>query len=237
MKLLKLYKNSQVFKIALGIAIIVVGYIASVFYTQMRSLDSSVDLINNATETQLELEKVLSIISIYETNLRSYIITKDESYLADRFMRRGEIESNFKRINKLVANNPARVKDVKRLRELIDYRFALFRETLLLSKSTLPNSVALKDKLRESNDFTESMKNFVYKTINAEGDKVKIHNDNHQFELQYSIISAFLLVILSLLILFLSFNKMNVDIDELKKTNDELKFLNHLVKRSDTLAK
>ncbi|MGO4818726.1 ATP-binding protein [Flavobacterium sp. W22_SRS_FP1] len=236
MKLLKLYKNSQVFKLALGIAIIVVGYIASVFYTQMRSLDSSVDLINNATETQLELEKVLSIISIYETNLRSYIITKDESYLADRFMRRGEIESNFKRINKLVANNPARVKDVKRLRELIDYRFALFRETLLLSKSTLPNSVALKDKLRESNEFTESMKNFVYKTINAEGDKVKIHNDNHQFELQYSIISAFLLVILSLLILFLSFNKMNVDIDELKKTNDELKFLNHSFNEAEKIA-
>jgi signal transduction histidine kinase len=236
MKPLKLYENSQVFKIALGIAIIVVGYIASVFYTQMRSLDSSVNLINNATETQLELEKVLSVISIYETNLRSYIITKDESYLANRFMRRGEIESNFRRIDKLVANNPVRVKDVKRLRELIDYRFALFRETLLLSKSTLPNSVALKDKLRESNNFTESMKDFVYKTINAEGDKVKIHNDNHQFELRDSIISAFLLVILSLLILFLSFNKMNVDIYELKKTNDELKFLNHSFNEAEKIA-
>jgi signal transduction histidine kinase/uncharacterized membrane protein (DUF373 family) len=236
MKLLKLYKNSQVFKIALGIAIIVVCYIASVFYTQMRSLDSSVDLINNATETQLELENVLSLISIYETNLRSYIITKDESYLANRFMTRGEIESNFKRINKLVANNPARVNDVKRLKKLIDYRFALFRETLLLSKSTLPNSVALKEKLRESNEFTESMKNFVYKTINAEGDKVKIHNDNHQFELEDSIISAFVLVILSLLILFLSFNKMNVDINELKKTNDELKFLNHSFNEAEKIA-
>lgn len=236
MKLAKLYKNSQVFKVALGIAIIVVGYIASVFYTQMRSLDSSIDLINNATETQLELEKVLSIISIYEANLRSYIITKDESYLENRFLRRGEIESNFKRINQLVANNPARVKDVKRLKRLIDYRFALFRETLLLSKSKLPNSVALKEKLRESNNFTETMKNFVYKTINAEGDKVKIHNDNHQFELQDSIISAFLLVLLSLLILLLSFNKMNVDIHELKKTNDELKFLNHSFNEAEKIA-
>jgi hypothetical protein len=36
----------------------------------------------------------------------------------------------------------------------------------------------------------------------------------------------FLLVVLSLLILLLSFNKTNVDIEELKKTNDELKFLN-----------
>lgn len=236
MKLLKLYKNSEVFKIALGIAIVVVGYIASVFYTQMRSLDSSVNLIANATETQLELEKVLSIISIYETNLRSYIITKDESYLENRFLRRGEIESNFKRINKLVANNPARVKDVKRLKKLIDYRFALFRETLLLAKSKVPNSLQLNAKLRESNDFTEIMKNFVYKTINAEGDKVKIHNDNHQFELQDSIISAFLLVLLSLLILLLSFNKMNVDIDELKKANDELKFLNHSFNNAEKIA-
>lgn len=236
MKFAKLYKNSQVFKIALGIAIAVVGYIACVFYTQMRSLDSSVNIISNATETQLELERVLSIISIYETNLRSYIITKDESYLEKRFLRRGEIETNLKRINVLVANNPARVKDVKRLNKLIDYRFKLFRETLLLAKSKMPNSEVLNAKLQESNDFTELMKNYVYKTINAEGDKVKIHNNNHQFELQDSIISAFLLVILSLLILLLSFNKMNVDIYELKRANDELKFLNHSFNNAEKIA-
>ncbi|MBC5839415.1 ATP-binding protein [Flavobacterium muglaense] len=236
MKFVGLYKNSQVFKIALGIAIVFVGYIASVFYTQMRSLDSSVSLIANATETQLELEKVLSIISIYETNLRSFIITKDDSYLKNRFLRKGEIESNLKRIDKLVANNPARIKDVKRLKELIDYRFELFRETLLLAKSKSPNSLILNAKLQESNEFTEAMKNFVYKTINAEGDKVKIHNSNHQFELQDSIISAFLLVILSLLILLLSFNKMNVDIDELKKANDELKFLNRSFNEAEKIA-
>jgi hypothetical protein len=33
------------------------------------------------------------------------------------------------------------------------------------------------------------MKSFVYKTINAEGDKIKVHNVNHQLE--DSIISAF----------------------------------------------
>src|SRR3970040_2299085 len=142
-KLLKLYKNTKIFKIALGIAIAVVCYIASVFYTQMRSLDSSFNLIANATETQLEVEKVLSIISIYETNLRTYIITKDESYLENRFLRKGEIESNLKEIDKLVANNPTRVKDVKRLKGLIEYRFALFRETLLLAKRKNTNSAEL----------------------------------------------------------------------------------------------
>ncbi|MGO4821093.1 MULTISPECIES: ATP-binding protein [unclassified Flavobacterium] len=236
MKLVNLYRNSQIFKIALGIAIAVVIYIASVFYKQMQSLESSVNLITNSTETQLELERVLSIISIYETNLRSYIITKDQSYLEHRFLRKGEIDLNFSRIKKLVANNPARTKDVEQLKRMIDYRFALFRETLLLAKSPNTDSQRLNAKLQESSDFTESMKTFVYKTINAEGDKLKIHNNNHQFELQDSIISAFLLVILSLLILLLSFNKMNVDIRELKKANDELKFLNHAFNNAEKIA-
>lgn len=38
MKFFGLYKNTQVFKIALIVAIVVIGYIASVFYTQMQKL-------------------------------------------------------------------------------------------------------------------------------------------------------------------------------------------------------
>jgi signal transduction histidine kinase/CHASE3 domain sensor protein len=235
-KLVKLYKNTQIFKIALVVAILVVGYIASIFYTQMRSLDSSVGLITNSTETQLELEKILSTISMYESNLRGYIITKDESYLKNRFLKRGEIDQNIEKIKKLVANNPRRIKDIDLLNKLIDHRFNLFRETLLLSKSKTFDSEGFNAKLQESNDFTETMKSFVYKTINAEGDKIKVHNVNHQFELEDSIISAFLLVILTLLILLLSFNKTNVDVVELKKANDELKFLNLSFNKAEKIA-
>jgi signal transduction histidine kinase/CHASE3 domain sensor protein len=232
----KFFKNSQIIKVALGLAIVIVVYIASIFYKQMQSLESSVNLMSNSTETQLELERVLSIISIYETNLRSYIITKNESYLENRFLRKGEIDLNFLRIKKLVANNPARSKDVDELKQMIDYRFALFKETLLLAKSPNTDKDLLNTKLIESSGFTEKMQTFVYKTINAEGDKLKIHSNNHQFELQDSIISAFLLVILTLLILVLSFNKMNVDIYELKKANDELQFVNHSFNSAEKIA-
>jgi hypothetical protein len=56
-KLLKLYKNTQIFKIALVVAILVVGYIASIFYNQMKVLTHQVGLITNSTETQLKLER------------------------------------------------------------------------------------------------------------------------------------------------------------------------------------
>jgi signal transduction histidine kinase/CHASE3 domain sensor protein len=231
-----LYKNSQVFKIALGSAIVVICYIASVFYTKMQELNNSVEVISAANETQLELEKLLSIISIYETNLRNYIITKDESYIQNRFLKRGIIELNIKRLKNLARHNAIRNNDVDTLSRLIDERFELFRQTLTIVQAKKLDVRELNKKLIESGASTEKMREFAYKTINREGVSVKYHNLNHQFELQDSIISAFLLVILSLLILLLSYNKMRVDIDELKKANDELKFLNYSFSNAEKIA-
>lgn len=236
MKFPKLYKSTQIFKIALVIAIVVIGYIASVFYSKMKSLDASVDLIATSNQTQLELEKLLSIISNYETNLRSYIITKDDIYLKDRFLSRGEIGLNIKKLKILTTDNPIVNKDLDSLQKMFDYRFKLFRETLTIAKSNNFDRNELNEALLKSTNFTNQMRAFVYKRINTESQKLKKLNDNHQFELEDSIVSAFLLVILSLLILLLSFNKMRVDIHALKKTNDELKFLNHSFNNAEKIA-
>jgi len=236
MKFLRLYKNDQVFKIALGIAIIVIGYIASVFYSKMQKLDDSVELIATSNQTQLELEKLLSIISNYETYLRSYIITKDEAYLKNRFLDRGEIERNFSRLNKLTAHNPIMVRDIDSLKVMFDTRFAIFRETLTVARIKNADKQALNDLLLKGTYLTNKMREHVYRTINDEAKKLKVLNESHQFELKDSMISAFLLVILSLLILLLSFNRMNSDINELQKANDELKFLNHSFNNAEKVA-
>ena len=236
MKILGLYKNSQVFKIALAIAIVVVCYIASMFYSQMKKLDSTVELIANSNETQLELEKLLSVMSNYETSLRSYIITKDPAYIQDRFLSRGKIEESITKLKLLTANDSARYNDIDRLKRLIDLRFKLLRRTLLLAQSKNSGPVTINAMLLQNSNVTEMMKSFVTKIIFSESTKTKFENNNHQFELQDSIITAFLLVILSLLILLLSFQKMNVDIDELKKANDQLKLLNESYNSAEMTA-
>ena len=226
MKILGLYKNSQVFKIALAIAIVVVCYIASMFYSQMKKLDSTVELISNSNQTQLELEKLLSVISNYEMNLRSYIITKENRYIEDRFLDRGKITESVIKLEFLTINDTARYNDIERLKKLIDLKFKLFRKTLLLAQSRKSGPLAINQMLLESSTITEKMKSFVTKIIFSESIKTEFENNSHQFELRDSIITAFLLVILSLIILLLSFQKMNVDIEELKKANDQLKLLN-----------
>jgi hypothetical protein len=57
------------------------------------------------------------------------------------------------------------------------------------------------------------MKSFVYKTINAEGDKIKVHN--HQFELE-DYIMCFFISDTYIIDFAIVFNKTNVDVVELK---------------------
>jgi signal transduction histidine kinase len=236
MKFLKLFKNSQVFKLALGVAILVVCYFGSKFFSQMQKLTSTLELIAKSNDTQLELEKLLSIINSYDYSLRNYIITKDESYLQNRFLNRGIIEEGIKKLKVLTVNDPLRKKDILTLEKLINYRFKLFRETLIAAKSNNVDQLGLKLKLKRSNDYTEMMKLFVYKVINSERLKAKFQNSNHQFELQDSLMTAFLLIILSLLILLLSFNKTNIDIEALKEANDKLKLLNESFNTAEKTA-
>lgn len=226
MKILRLLRNTQVFKIALAIAIVVVLYIASQFYSQMQKLNSTVELIANYNETQHELENLLSVISNYETSLRSFIITKDESYIKNRFLSRGKIERSIEKLKELTINDSSRNEDIDLLKKIIDQRFTLFRETLIVAKSKNENRLALNAKMLQSSEVTEMMKSFVSKIVFSESTKTKLQNDSHQFELKDLIITAFLLVIITLLVLLLSFNKMNVDIAELQKANGKLKLLN-----------
>jgi signal transduction histidine kinase/CHASE3 domain sensor protein len=236
MKFLKLFKNSQVFKLALGVAILVVCYFGSKFFSQMQRLTSTLELIAKSNETQLELEKLLSIINSYDYSLRNYIITKDESYLQNRFLNRGIIEEGIKKLKVLTANDSLRNKDILILEKLINYRFKLFRETLIAAKSNNVDKLGLNSKLKRSNDYTEMMKLFVYKVINSERLKTNFQNSNHKFELQDSLMTAFLLIILALLILLLSFNKTNSDIEELKQANDKLKLLNESFNAAEKTA-
>lgn len=236
MKFERLYKRAQIFKIVLGIAIVVIVYIASVFYSKMQKLDDAVGLIATSNQTQLELEKLLAITSNYETSLRSYIITKDDAYLKDRFGNRGEIESNFKKLKKLTAHSSEISTDIDSLKVMFDRRFDLFRETFLVVKSKNVDKNVLNAKLLESTYYANRMREMVYKRIDTEAKKIQYLNDTHQFELEDSIISAFLLIILSLLILLLSFNKMNIDINALRATNDELQFLNHSFNNAEKIA-
>jgi hypothetical protein len=80
-------------------------------------------------------------------NLRSYIITKENRYIEDRFLNRGKItESNKVRVlTKMIPLDTM----ILIAKKLIDLRFKLFRKTLLLAQSRKSGPLAINQMLLE----------------------------------------------------------------------------------------
>lgn len=236
MKLLRILSNDQVFRIALGVAVVVICYISSIFYARMQRLDDSVALIANSGKIQLELEKILSTISNYETYLRSYIITRDTRYVENRFLDKGEISRSFDKLDKLVNARPSVGRDIDTLRSLAARRLDIFRQTLLLSRTPGNGPKQLNALLSEGTALTNQMRQLVSQTVGRETMQLQQLHDAHGYHLKDSSISAFLLILLSLTILLMSFNRINHDIRTLRQKNDQLQFLNYTFNNAEKAA-
>lgn len=236
MKLLRILSNDQVFRIALGIAVAVICYISSIFYARMQRLDDSVALIAQSGKVQLELEKILSTVSNYETYLRSYIITKDKQYVASRFLDRGEINRGFERLDVLGKNRPQLRKDLDSLRHLATRRLDIFQQTLLYAKTPGSPVNELNELLLRGTSVTNDMRALVSHIVSREARQLQQLHDAHGYQLKDSSVSAFLLILLSLTILLMSFNRMNHDIRTLRQKNDQLQFLNYTFNNAEKAA-
>jgi len=236
MKSTYLYKSSLVIKIALGTAILAIIYITFLFFNQMQGLGRSVDAISESNRRLVQLEKVVSAISVNESSLRSFIISGDSMYLKDRFYRRAELDPAIAELRKPVASD-TRGFDCDSLVSLLDRRYALFDSTLeTIGKYRGKHNAKVSYALAQSDTLTDILRDYVYHSLEKEASNVAQSSIDHRYEIQTSIITSFSLVTVALFILLLSIGRISTDLRSMKKLNDELKFLNYTFNKAERIA-
>ncbi len=235
-KTLKLFKYSFSLRLALGFATIVIGYLATMFYYDLKDLDNSVQSIANANRTQIELEHLLSSINNNETSLRSFIITKDSAYLKSNLVYRKGIIFHLKNLKELRKINPDFQNISDSLNQLIEKRFYLFDQTLKNINDNTYNEKLQNAIVLESSNYTYYFQSFVGKLLFDEAEKVIKENVNQKEAIQNLTETASILAILSIVLFLLSFFKMQTDLSKQKKTIEELKFLNETFNNAEKIA-
>ncbi|RZJ34509.1 MAG: hypothetical protein EOO51_09255 [Flavobacterium sp.] len=237
MKNVYLYKSSLVIKIALGTAILLIIYITSVFFNQMQSLSGSVRSMSNSNRKLVELERILSIVSVNENSIRSFIITGDSIYLQKRFYKERILEPEFQRLAALQAESGSKTFNVDTLRKMVSVRFSYYGKLLKAAERTdAEGKENLGLMLATSDELTDRVRDYVYSTMDTEATNVSIYEINHKYEIETSIITSFLLVTIALFILLISLSRINDDLKNLKRLNDELKFLNYTFNTAESIA-
>ncbi|MEZ0007890.1 PAS domain S-box-containing protein [Flavobacterium sp. 28YEA47A] len=235
MKLKELLTPTLVYRTAQGISFILVISVAIVFHVQMKSLNQSVDLISTSNKKQFELEKIISEVIQRENEMRSYIITKDSTFYDNNFVTKRKI---FKSLS-LLKDQFSSKQDLKNIESIdndLQKRLALFDETLAISNAQPLDAALLNAKLSEGDKQTKELQKKIYKLIEQEVTKLKIHNINHRYDIETSTITAFSLTILTLVILLFSLNKINIDYEKVQKLNEELKFVNQVADNAEKVA-
>lgn len=236
MKLKEFFTPTLVYRMALGVSFILAAGVAIVFHIQMNSLNKSVDLISESNKKQFELEKISTEIIQRENSLRSFIITKDSTFLENDV----QIKRNIFDCLTVIRENPTTTNEeaaaLDALSNLISNRFSNFGETLQLAESKNADPEALNKKLVEGSKNTKIIREKIYALIDREVNKLKIHNINHRYDIETSTITAFALTIFVLVILLFSLYKVNSDFQKAHKLNKQLNFANQIADNAEKVA-
>lgn len=231
-----LYKSSVVIKIALAIAVLLITYVSVVFFRQMQSLGQAVELMTVSNKRLVEMEKILSAISINDSSVRSFIITSDSTYLKRRFVDINVLEESFDNLEhhfKRTSNNSFSLDSLK---GLVANRYQLFYDVLGAARAGSPQQAETYKLLRYSDTVTDQLRRYLQDVMAKESTNIHVYEIRHKHEIQTSIITSFFLVTIALFILFLSINRISSDLGDLRKLNDELMFLNFKFTNAEKIA-
>lgn len=235
MKFLKQNKYVFLLRIALGISIIAIGYLTTMFYFQMKDLDSSFQSIENTNTTKNELEHLFSILKEDEIKLSNLIIADDIAVSKGIFSRE-EAKAKIANLRQLSIDNKFFHHSILNLESLVDKKYTLFDEIVTLSKTIPFNRDVFKEKLFENKRFNDNLYRFLEDDVKPNLAGVKLQNENYPEKIASTRKTVFILAVLSILIFLLSYSKMNDNLLILKKVNDDLKLLNETFNNAEKIA-
>lgn len=235
MKFLEQNKYVFLLRIALGISIIAIGYLTTMFYFQMKDLDSSFKSIENTNATQNELENLFSIIKEDEIKLSNLIITDDITFSKGIFSRE-EAKYKIDDLKQLSQDKTFFHQSILNLETLVNQKYNLFEEIVELSKTIPFNKEEFKDKLFENKRFNNELYSFLENDVKPNLTGLKLQNENYPEKIASTRKTVFILAVVSILIFLLSYSKMNDNLLILKKVNDDLKLLNETFNNAEKIA-
>jgi CheY-like chemotaxis protein/CHASE3 domain sensor protein len=123
--------------LALSLSAVAIFFVLSgiLSYDRIRTLNTDFKQVQEAHETLLGLDELLSTLKDAETGQRGYILTGEESYLEPFNAAQTQVDAELTRLHGLVADTPEQLVRLARLRELINAKMAELNDTVILRRT------------------------------------------------------------------------------------------------------
>ena len=222
----KFIHSSLFYKILFVLSLSVLIFISSITYRHIKNLSTSTESVIHSYKLTLELEQIISYLKDAETGIRGYVITRDSTFLTPYNGSRERINNSFINLRKLASNNKEQLQNLNMLYNLFNKRYENFAHTLENNVGFEFHNAKFDKNFILGKVTMDSIRKQINLMIKLENERLVNHNKEYHYQTFLTPIFVIIIIFLTVLLIVLSFIKINNDNKVLKSANENLMFSN-----------
>lgn len=232
-----IYNSSWFIKIIFVLSLFLIIFIAGLGYKQITNLSASTDMVIHTYKVNVELEQILSYLKDAETGQRGFIITQDSLYLKPFLEGRKKVNNSFAELKYLTVDNPEQQENLKELSFLIDKRLDNLEIASSYAARDQTGLSKFKEVFLEGKNYMGAIRNKLNYMIALENDLLKKRKEKYLNYEKYTPVFLFSLILLTLVLMYVAYAKINSDLDKLTLKNKQLEIFKESTNQSEIINK
>lgn len=235
---LRFITNSERFlKIIFGLTLFVVLVMGGLAYRYVKELTKSIDEVQHNYEVHILLEKMVSALKDAESGKRGYIITKDSTFLEPLLTNSDTFQYSLAQLEELTKKNPEQQKNIEELRTKVEKNLAIFQKTLQLANNNNIDSPEFIEAFKEGRRTMNSVRFKIKQMAAHETNILGTSRAKSYKNLNNAPMVVYYVIILSLLILLLTYLHISRSLKILKEKNELLETFKKSTTQSEIISK
>ncbi|MGC1204120.1 MAG: CHASE3 domain-containing protein [Flavobacteriaceae bacterium] len=234
----KLFPKSALFlRIVFLVGLFIILLVGGFTYKHISDLTNSTEIVVKTYKVNVELEQVISYLREAESGYKNYIVTKDTFYLKPYLNTKEKVNNSFLKLDELINVNPEQQGNLKVLKKLKDSLFSNFSKTYPLVKNDKTNAETFKTLLFEEIIIMDSIRRQANVMFDLENKLLSERQKEYQSDLQFTPLFFYLVLLVTLILIIIAYNKISNDLKDIKAKNDQLLIFKESTNQSEIIGK
>lgn len=234
----RLFSKSALFlKIIFLVSVFLVLLISGFTYKHISNLTNSTKLVVTTYKVNVELEQVISYLKDAENGHRNYILTKDTTHLEPYLSAREKVNVSFAELKEVANQNEVQKENLRILSKYIDNLFNNFTQTNAFVGNNLTLTEEFKSNFFEEKIIMDSIRQKINEMIDLENKQLKERQKQYQSNLDFTPLFLYLVLLVTLVLIIISYNKITNDYKNTKLINNQLSIFKEAAIQLETIGK
>jgi signal transduction histidine kinase len=236
MSIRAIFTSSFLLKSIFVIAIFILIFTCGVAYKHSVAIAESTELLVHSYKIQIQLEQLESCVKDAETGERGYIITRDYNFLQPYNSALEEYKQPLFSLQYLTSENQQQHQNLDSLLQLVNLRLALLKNSLFISSKKGYDRSLLDENLFKGKKVMDRIRRQINKMVDLEIANFNERQKTYNREISFTPIFTLLLFFVTMVLLFISYLKIDRDLFIQRRTNEKLLISVESIKHAEIIG-